>query len=217
MTGVQTCALPIFEDEVKPRLQGKAFLVRYVDDAVICFQNAKDAQKVLTVLDKRFSNYGLTLHPEKTRLVQFGRAALDEAERMGKAPDTFDFLGLTHIPERGRRGFYRPGVKTMKKRLKRGLTEVGRWCKHNRHTPVRDQQATLNAKLRGHYQYYGRSSNHRSLWRFHRLVCRIWHKWLSRRTRGTPMPWAKFRDLLSRHPLLKPQITHPWSSTRSPA
>jgi RNA-directed DNA polymerase len=206
-----------FEDEVKPRLQGKAFLVRYVDDAVICFQNAEDAQKVLTVLDKRFSNYGLTLHPEKTRLVQFGRAALDEAERRGKAPDTFDFLGLTHIPERSRRGFYRPGVKTMKKRLKRGLKEVGRWCKGHRHDPVGTQQVTLNAKLRGHYQYYGRSSNHRSLWRFHRLVCRIWHKWLSRRTWGTPMPWDKFRDLLSRHPLLKPQITHPWSSTRSPA
>lgn len=137
-----------FEDEVKPRLKGKAFLVRYVDDAVICFQNVEDAQKVLKVLDKRFSNYGLTLHPEKTRLVKFGRAALEEAERMGKAPDTFDFLGLTHIPERSRRGFYRPGVKTMKKRLKRGLKEIGRWCKQNRHEPVSKQQEALNAKLR---------------------------------------------------------------------
>lgn len=206
-----------FEDEVKPRLQGKAFLVRYVDDAVICFQNAEDAQKVLTVLGKRFSNYGLTLHPEKTRLVKFGRVALEEAERMGKAPETFDFLGLTHIPERGRRGFYRPGVRTMKKRLRRGLKEVGRWCKYHRHEPVGTQQATLNAKLRGHYQYYGRSSNHRSLWRFYRLVRCLWHKWLSRRTRGTPMPWDKFHDLLSRHPLQQPQITHPWSSSRSPA
>lgn len=133
------------EDEVKPRLKGKAFLVRYMDDAVICFQNEEDAQKVLQVLDKRFSNYGLTLHPEKTRLVKFGRAALEEAERMGKAPDTFDFLGLTHIPERGRRGSYRPGVKTMKKRLKRGLKEIGRWCKKNRHEPVSKQQETLNA------------------------------------------------------------------------
>ena len=87
-----------FEDEVKPRLKGKAFLVRYVDDAVICFQDEEDAQRVLKVLDKRFSNYGLTLHPEKTRLVEFGRAALEKAERMGRGPATFDFLGLTHIP-----------------------------------------------------------------------------------------------------------------------
>jgi RNA-directed DNA polymerase len=206
-----------FEDEVKPRLKGKAFLVRYVDDAVICFQNAEDAQKVLEVLDKRFSNYGLTLHPEKTRLVKFGRAALREAKRMRKAPDTFDFLGLTHIPERSRRGFYRPGVKTMKKRLKRGLKEIGRWCKQNRHEPVRKQQDALNAKLRGHYQYYGRSSNFRSLWGFYNTVKRIWRKWLSRRTRGAPMYWEKFKDLLSRHPLLMPTITHTWASSRSPA
>lgn len=206
-----------FEDEVKPRLKGKAFLVRYVDDAVICFQDEQDAQKVLKVLEKRFSNYGLTLHPEKTRLVMFGRAALESAERMGRAPDTFDFLGLTHIAERSRRGFYRPGVKTTKKSLKRGLKEIGRWCKRHRHEPVNQQQKTLNAKLRGHYQYYGRSSNFRSLWSFHDAVSRIWHQWLSRRTRGAPMSWAKFKDFLSRHPLLKPQITHTWASTRSPA
>jgi RNA-directed DNA polymerase len=206
-----------FEDEVKPRLKGKAFLVRYMDDAVICCQNGEDAQKVLEVLDKRFSNYGLTLHPEKTRLVKFGRAALQEAERMRKAPDTFDFLGLTHIPERSRRGFYRPGVKTMKKRLKRGLKEIGRWCKQNRHEPVSKQQDALNAKLRGHYQYYGRSSNFRSLWGFYNTVKRIWRKWLSRRTRGAPMYWEKFNDLLSRHPLLMPTITHSWASSSSPA
>jgi len=205
-----------FEDEVKPRLKGKAFLVRYVDDAVICFQNEEDAQKVLTVLDKRFSNYGLTLHPEKTRLVKFGRVALREAEGMRRAPDTFDFLGFTHIPGRSRRGFYRPGVKTMKKRLKRGLKEIARWCKQYRHEPVRQQQQTLNAKLRGHYQYYGRSSNFRSLWGFYNMAKRIWRKWLGRRSRGPTMYWKRFQGLLSRHPLLMPKITHSWANTRSP-
>ena len=206
-----------FEDEVKPRLKGKAFLVRYVDDAVICFQDKEDAQKVLKVLDKRFSNYGLTLHPEKTRLVEFGRSALEKAERMGRSPDTFDFLGLTHIPERSRRGFYRPGVKTMKRRLRRGLKEIARWCKRNRHEPVNKQHEILNAKLRGHYQYYGRSSNLRSLWGFYYEVHGIWHKWLSRRTRGTAMSWIKFQNFLSRYPLLEPKITHTWASVRSPA
>lgn len=105
---------------------------------------------------------------------------------MSRGPATFDFLGLTHIPERSRRGFYRPGVKTMKKRLKRGLKEIGRWCKSNRHEPVNKQKETLNAKLRGHYQYYGRSSNFRSLWGFYFAVKGIWHKWLSRRTRAPP-------------------------------
>jgi group II intron reverse transcriptase/maturase len=206
-----------FENEVKPRLKGKAFLVRYMDDAVICFQNEEDAQKVLKVLDKRFSNHGLTLHPQKTRLVEFGRAALKKAEWMGKAPDTFDFLGFTHVSERSRRGFYTPGVRTMKKRLKRSLKKVGQWCKKHRHDPVVDQQDTLNAKLRGHYQYYGRSSNFRALWKFFRAVQRIWHMWLNRRTRGNPMSWDTYNELLKRHPLLKPKITHTWARSRSPA
>jgi group II intron reverse transcriptase/maturase len=206
-----------FADEVKPRLKGKAFLIRYVDDAVICFQHEEDARKVLKVLDKRFSKYGLTLHPEKTRLVEYGRAALDKAERMGRAPDTFDFLGFTHIPGRSRRGTYRPGVKTMKKRLKRGLKGVGQWCKTNRHEPVAEQQQVLNAKLRGHYQYYGRSSNFGSLQRFYKIVRGIWRKWLSRRTRGKPMTWKTFKALLERHPLLEPEITHTWAGARSPA
>jgi hypothetical protein len=206
-----------FVDEVQPRLKGKAFLIRYVDDAVICFQHEEDAQKVKEVLDKRFSKYGLTLHPEKTRLVEFGRAAFDKGQRMGKAPATFDFLGFTHVCERSLRGKYRPGVRTMKKRLKRGLKGVSDWCKRTRHEPVSKQQEALNAKLRGHYQYYGRSSNSSGICMFHRAVERIWKKWLSRRTRGTPMSWKKFNKLLERYPLLKPEITHTWADVRSPA
>jgi RNA-directed DNA polymerase len=206
-----------FEDEVKPRLTGKAFVVRYVDDAVICFQNEEDAQKVLTVLTKRFSKYGLTLHPDKTRLVEFGRSALIEAERMGKKPATFDFLGVKHISARSRRGTYMVKVKTMKKRLKRSLTAVAAWCKKHRHQPVKEQQATLIAKLRGHYQYYGRASNYWSLRQFYQGVVHIWKKWLNRRTRGTPLTWDTYNRLLQRHPLLKPRITHPWVSLRSPS
>lgn len=206
-----------FEEEVKPRLQGGAFLIRYVDDAVICFQTAEDAQKVLKVLDKRFSNYGLTLHPEKTRLVEVGRAALRKADRHETAPGTFDFLGFSHITERSRRGSYRPGVRTMKKRLRRGLKKVHQWCKAHRHDPVGRQQETLNAMLRGHYQYYGRASNFPGLWKFYRTVRRTWRKWLSRRRRGAPMPWDTYECLLKRYPLLLPRITHSWASSRSPA
>lgn len=105
----------------------------------------------------------------------------------------------------------------MKKRLRRGLQEIGRWCKQNRHEPVRKQQETLNAKLRGHYQYYGRSSNFRSLWGFYNAVKRIWRKWLSRRTRGAPMYWKQFTNFLSRHPLLTPTIAHSWARSGRPA
>jgi hypothetical protein len=173
-----------FEDEVKPRLKGKAFLIRYVDDAVIGFQNAQDAQKVLKVLDKRFSKYGLTLHPEKTRLLEYGRAALAKAERQGRAPDTFDFLGFTHLTERSRRGSYKTSVRTMKKRRKRALKKIAQWCKEHRHDPLAKQQGTLNEKLLGHYHYYGRSSNFRGLWKFFRAVRKTWRKWLSRRSRA---------------------------------
>ena len=206
-----------FEDEVKPRLKGKAFVVRYVDDAVICFQNAEDAQNVLKVLDKRFSKYGLKLHPDKTRLVEFGRKALIQAERSETQPATFDFLGYTHIAARSRRGKFMVKVKTMKKRLKRGLTAMEAWCKEHRHEPVKEQQATLNTKLRGHYQYYGRASNYQSLWKFYCMVRKTWQKWLNRRTRGTTLSREKYQVLLQRHPLLEPKITHTFASLRSPA
>jgi group II intron reverse transcriptase/maturase len=205
-----------FEDEVKPRLKGKAFAVRYVDDVLLCFQHKEDAQKVLTVLEKRFSKYGLSLHPEKTRLVEFGRSALTMAERTKTQPATFEFLGFVHISARSRRGKFMVKVKTMKKRLKRSLTAAEQWCKEHRHDPVKDQQTTLNAKLRGHYQYYGRASNNRALRQFFNGVRGIWKKWLNRRTRGTTLDWDKYLQLLRRHPLLPPRITHSWANTRSP-
>jgi RNA-directed DNA polymerase len=205
-----------FEDEVKVRLKSKAFLVRYMDDAVIGFQNKEDAQKVHQVLAKRFSKYGLTLHPEKTRLIEFGRKALAKATRKRTQPATFDFLGHTHVCARDRRGKFQLKVRTMKKRLKRSLRAVTEWCRNHRHRPLQEQQDTLNAKLRGHYQYYGRPSNYHRLWQFYHSVVSIWRKWLSRRTRGTPLSWEHFRNLLRRYPLALPRITHAPVSQRSP-
>lgn len=199
------------EHEVKPRLRGKVFEIRYADDAVLCFQHREDAEKVLRVLPKRFAKFGLTLHPEKTRLVAFGRQALAQAERRGTKPDTFDFLGLTHQCARSRRGKFTVHVKSMKKRLQRAFKAVAEWCRDHRHDPVAQQQEVLNAKLRGHYQYYGRPTNYRSLWQFYRGVRRLWHKWLRRRTRGPNLPWPRYAQLLRRHPLLRPRIMHAWA------
>ena len=201
-----------FEEEVKPRLKGKAFEIRYADDALLCFQNREDAQRVLDVLPKRFAKYGLTLHPEKTRLVEFGRRAHQQAKLLKTKTATFDFLGLTHRCATSRNGKFTVHVSTMKKRLRRGLTAVADWCRNHRHDPVEYQQRMLNAKLRGHYQYYGRPTNFRSLRRFFRTVRSIWRKWLQRRTRGRHLSWGTFLKLLKRYPLLVPRISHAWTA-----
>jgi hypothetical protein len=167
---------------------------------------------VLSVLPKRLAKFGLTLHPEKTRLVEFGRDALAKAERVGSKPDTFDFLGFTHKCARSRRGKFTVHVKSMKKRLKRAFQALAKWCREHRHDPVPLQQQMLNAKLRGHYQYYGRPTNYRCLRQFYQGVCRLWHKWLNRRTRGKTLSWPRYAHLLQRHPLLPPRIMHAWAA-----
>ena len=130
---------------------------------------------MLDVLKKRFEKYGLTLHPDKTRLMEFGRTALAKSEKPGgpKAA-TFDFLGFTHICKRSRRGYFTIHVHTMRKRLRRSLKALTEWCREHRHDPVDQQQEALNRKLRGHYQYYGRSTIFRSLLEFYERVRKIW-------------------------------------------
>lgn len=204
-----------FEKEVKPRLKGKAFAVRYADDAALFFQYREDAQKVFEVLPKRFEKFGLTLHPQKTRLIEFGRQAYRKAQRKGTKLDTFDLLGFTHLATRSRRGKFTVHVKTMRKRLRRSLNAVSEWCQTHRHDDVELQWRSLNAKLRGHYEYYGRPTNFRSLQQFYRGVRRLWRKWLNRRTRGKTLTWDIYQDLLDRLPLLPPRITRPWAGVVS--
>jgi group II intron reverse transcriptase/maturase len=204
-----------FEHEVQPRLRGRATEIRYADDFILCFQYREDAERVLEVLHKRFAKYGLTLHPEKTRLLAFGRSALPSGPDASR-PATFDFLGFTHLCARSRRGRFAIHVRTIRKRFRRSLKAVAQWCQQHRHDPIENQAAALNAKLRGHYQYYGRPTNYRSLWRFYRLVARVWYTWLTRRTRGKTLTWHAFARLLHLHPLLPPRICHAWAQPGSP-
>jgi RNA-directed DNA polymerase len=203
-----------FEEVVKPRLRGEAHEIRFADDGILCFEHKEDAEKVLRVLPKRFAKYGLTLHPEKTRLIEFGRYAARNAKKQGKKPQTFDFLGFSHICARSRTGKFTVHVKTIAKRLRRGLTAIAEWCREPRHD---EQQKTLNAKLRGHYQYYGRPTNYRSIGQFYRRVRCIWREWLSRRTRGRWLTWERFEGILRQHPLLPPRIMHSWAGAGSRA
>lgn len=204
------------ETVVKPRLRGAVHEIRFVDDFVLCFQYREDAERVLKVLPQRFGRYGLTLHPEKTRLLPFGPSVLREAQRGGGVPpETFDLLGFTHVATWSRRGHSTVHLRTMRKRFRRSLRAVMAWCREHRHDPVPAQCAVLNAQLEGHYQYYGRPTNYRALWRFHRAVRRIWRRWLNRRTRGTPLSWPAYASLLRRHPLRRPRITHPRAGSGS--
>lgn len=190
---------------VRPRLRGRAFMVRYADDAVLGFEREEDARRVLAVLPKRFGKYGLRLHPDKTRLADFRRPGGSDRPRSGRS---FDMLGFTHFWGRSRQGRWIVKRKTAKDRFSRALQRIGHWCRVHRHWRVADQQAALNLKLRGHYAYYGVTGNGRALGRFHRQTERLWRKWLNRRSRAALMYWARFRRLLSRYPLAPPRVVH---------
>jgi len=180
-----------FEHEVKPRLRGRAFEIRYADDAALVFEQEEDARRVLAVLAKRFAKYGLRLHPEKTRLVDF--RSPPRAGRGGSQRErSFELLGFTHFWGRSRKGRWVVQRKTAKDRLSRALQEIGRWCRAHRHWCVSEQRAALSRKLQGHYAYYGITGNARALVRFLHEARRLWRKWLNRRSWRGGMTWEKF-------------------------
>jgi hypothetical protein len=200
-----------FEEEVKPRLRGRAYLIRYADDFVIGFTREDDARRVLDVLPKRFGKYGLSLHPEKTRLVPFRRPRFEasgKGDDRADRPGTFTLLGFTHYWGRSRKGHWVVKRKTASKRLSRAVRSIAQWCRRNRHRPVAEQHHTLSQKVRGHYAYYGITGNGRAVAGFLDAVKRSWRKWLDRRNRKREMDWAKFNRLLARYPLPPVRIVH---------
>ena len=185
--------------DVLPRMRGKAFAVRYADDLVMVFSSGQDAERVAAVLPKRFGRFGLTLHPEKTRLVPFKRPRDDDN---GDGTGSFDFLGFTHFWGRTQRGSWAPKRKTAKGRLSRALRALNQWMSRVRHRSVREQARILGMKLQGHFNYYGIRGNSKSINCFLFWVRLLWRKWLSRRSqRRSAMKWEKFERLERRHPL----------------
>lgn len=191
-----------FEREVRPRLKGQAFLIRYADDGVLGFSEEGDAKRVLEVLSKRFAKYGLTLHPEKTQLVRFAPKQHD------KDPGTFDFLGFTHYWGMSRKGKAIIKRKTASKRLRRSLTRISQWCRAHRHDRLTAQHQALARKMRGHYGYYGITGNSRMLTMFWHAVERTWQRWLSRRSQRAKIKWDRFKQLLRVFPLPPPRVVH---------
>jgi RNA-directed DNA polymerase len=199
-----------FAEEVQPRLRGRAFLIRYADDFVMGFACEADARTVLEVLPKRFGKYGLTIHPDKTRLVAFRPPTPSGPDDSGanSAPGTFDLLGFTHYWGRSRRGNWVVKRRTATSRLQRALKKIAAWCRSFRHLSLGDQQRTLGQKLRGHFAYFGITGNGGALQGFRDGVIRLWRQWLSRRTRGAPLSWSHFNLLLARYPLPAVVVVH---------
>ena len=191
-----------FEMEVKPRLRGRAFMVRYADDMVMVFASKEDAREVKDALAGRLDQYDLILHPTKTRLVEY-RPRKENTEH-GSA--SFDFLGFTHFWARSRKGSWVVKRKTSASRFRRTLKRLSVWCRRNRHRPVGWQHVRIVRALQGHYNYFGVTGNSQALYRLWREVRAVWRKWLDRRSQGHPMPWSRFEQLLVQHPLPTPAL-----------
>lgn len=195
-----------FEREVRPRLRGHARLVRYADDFVIGFTRKEDAERVLAVLGKRMAAFGLTLHPDKTRILPFARPRRSNKGAGASAPGTFDFLGFTIHWRVSRKGNWVPGMKTRKASSRKTLLRVGAWCRRHRHRPRAEQHAALSRKLQGHYEYFGVNGNIRSLKQVLHRVKSLWFKWMQRRGQRKPLRWERFNAYLALFPLPEPRI-----------
>lgn len=194
-----------FVKDVKPRMKGRCFIIRWADDFIIGFEVKSDADRVMDVLPKRFGKYGLSLNMEKTKLIPFMKPT-----RTGNyTPSTFDFLGFTFYWEKSLMGKWVIKKQTAKKRLKRFMRALWEWLRDMRHKPVKEQYVKLCAKLKGWYQYYGVRGNYRSLEAVYEFAQRAWRYWLNRRSEKGRINWEKFKKFIQNiSPLPKPRIIH---------
>jgi group II intron reverse transcriptase/maturase len=194
-----------FIKEVKPRLKGQCFIIRFADDFIIGSEYEEDAQRVMEVLPKRFGKFDLTIHPEKTKMIAFGKPTGTDDSK-GKA--TFDFLGFTHYWAKSLKGYWVIKRKTARKKVRKAIVAMREWCRVNRHKPLEWQYRVLSSKLRGHFQYFGIRCNMRAMESVLHFVTRGWRYWLSRRSHKSKIPWEKFKKLLEIFPLPEPKIVH---------
>ncbi|MCP4708541.1 MAG: group II intron reverse transcriptase/maturase, partial [Planctomycetes bacterium] len=198
-----------FEKKVKPRSRGACQMVRYADDFICMVQYADEAQHLEQALRERFEKFDLELHPEKTRVISFGRYERPNAQRQNRKTNTFDFLGFTHICDTSRKGKFIVGRKTNGKKFRRACQEMNHWLRKIRNcTKVKKWWPILQAKLRGHYQYYGVSGNMRALKRYYARALRLILKWLNRRSQRKSFNWEGFKECLKHYPLPQPRIVH---------
>lgn len=195
-----------FIEQIQPLLKGSSKLIRYADDFLLLFDNKEDAYRVMKVLPKRLGKYGLSLHPDKTKLVE-----LDSPDQSG--PRTFDFLGMTHYMGKSRKGKRILKRKTSRKKYRSSLKRMSTWIQRNRHLVLNRLIHKLNVKLRGYYNHYGITFNSRMLKKYYEAVKRILFKWLNRRGGKHKLVWTKYAQIIEEWmPLLRPKIYHKYSS-----
>lgn len=197
------------EKVIKRDMQGFVELVRYCDDFVILVQYKEEAEKILKLLEVRLNKFGLNLSKDKTRLIEFGKYAKANAKRKDKKPDAFDFLGFTHFCGKSRKGNFKVGRKTKRKKYNEKLKEMNGWLKSVRNmVELKEWWKVLVAKIRGHNEYYGISGNYASLREFYKQTCKLAYKWINRRSQKKSMNWKQFVGYLEQFPLPKPEIKH---------
>jgi hypothetical protein len=198
-----------FELKVRKECVGEAYLIRYCDDFVCCFQNKRDAEKFFDDLIERFAKFGLEVAPDKTKILEFGRFAKENRERRGDGkPETFDFLGFTfYCGTDSRKKFFRCKVKSSRKKMRRKIKEIKEWIRQNRTLKVGELIEKLNQKLRGYYQYYAVTDNSKDVNRYFKVVEWLLFKWLNRRSQKRSYTVDTFfNGLLKSNPLLVPHI-----------
>jgi group II intron reverse transcriptase/maturase len=194
----------------KKQARGQVYVVRYADDFVMGFQYEQDARALRSALAERFGQFGLELHPDKTRMIRFGRFAQTDGAKDGRArPETFDFLGFTHICAQGPQGQFRLVRRTSRKKRNAKLGAIRTEIRRRMHDPAAEQHRWLCSVLRGHYRYYGVPGNYRALHSFGRHVRNAWHQQLQRRSQRAHWT-ASQRTRFEQHlPLPAPRIFHP--------
>jgi len=198
-----------FETTVKRHIKGYCELVRYADDYVCLVQYENDASKILRALHNRFNKYGLTLHPDKTKVFSFGRVEKQNAKIQNRKANTFDFLGFTHYCDKTRKGYFKVGRKTSAKKFRAKAKDLNLWLKRIRNqVQTKDWWKILKLKLQGHYEYYGISENYLSIYKFYKLAIKLARKWMNRRSQKRTMNWSKMTSYLLLYPLPKPSIRH---------
>jgi RNA-directed DNA polymerase len=198
----------------KRRAKGDVLIVRFADDFVVGFQHRKEAEQLLNELRERFGKFGLKLHPEKTRLIEFGRFAVQNRKARGEGkPETFNFLGFTHCCGTDQSGKFTVIRKTMRQRMLKKLKEVNLELRRRMHQPVDEQGRYIRALIRGHVRYYGVPFNSRAIRAFRAMVIRLWKKWLSRRSQKGYLNWDRMTCYIDRW-VPPAVICHPYPSAR---
>jgi len=198
-----------FEETVKTHVRGYCEIIRYADDFVCVVQYEEEAKRIEKALKNRFNRYGLEIHPDKSRRISFGKFEPRNAKRQNRKPNSFDFLGITHFCDRTRKGKFKVGRRTSKKKLAAKFKAMNVWLKKIRNKEkTKEWWKTLSSKLRGHYQYYGVSGNYVAIASFHTQTLKLVHKWINRRCQKKKMSWQRFNEYLQHYPLPKPSIRH---------